>query len=129
MTKSRKSKILALALCAGVMSGIYASPALAAIEIPVTDGSVTITREDLHDQKEGQAVTITGIASQDAIDKVDEKVDGMKDTVDKINEAYENGDLKKAKMARMAKTVKMALMVKMERLLPVANIMYKMVQV
>ena len=30
MTKSRKSKILALALCAGVMSGIYASPALAA---------------------------------------------------------------------------------------------------
>ena len=94
MAKSRKSKILALALCAGVMSGIYASPALAAIERPVTDGSVTITQDDLHDNKNGKAVTITGIASQDAIDAVDEKVDGMKDTVDKINEAYESGALK-----------------------------------
>ena len=94
MTKSRKSKILALALCAGVMSGIYASPVMARNHWkPVNDqGSVTIHHYEL--AAGNDSVTITGIASQDAIDKVDEKVDGMKDTVDKINEAYESGALK-----------------------------------
>lgn len=33
MAKSKKSKILAMALCASVMTGIYASPVMAAGEI------------------------------------------------------------------------------------------------
>ena len=94
MTKSSKSKILALALCAGVMSGIYASPAMAKV-VGVTDyGTATIRPSDFNNGRWPDSVTITGIASQDAIDAVDKKVDGMKDTVDEINEAYKNGDLK-----------------------------------
>ena len=38
MAKSKKSKILAMALCAGVMAGIYASPVMAA-DITVESGS------------------------------------------------------------------------------------------
>ena len=57
---SKKSKVLAIAFCAAVMSGIYVNPVLAA-EIPVkNDGSVTIGCEDFDDAK----VTITNIASQ-----------------------------------------------------------------
>ena len=38
MAKSKKSKILAMALCASVMTGIYASPVMAA-DITVENGS------------------------------------------------------------------------------------------
>lgn len=40
MAKSKKSKILAMALCASVMTGIYAAPVMAA-EIDVTSGNLT----------------------------------------------------------------------------------------
>lgn len=40
MAKSKKSKILAMTLCAGVMAGIYASPVMAA-EVDVTRGKLT----------------------------------------------------------------------------------------
>lgn len=40
MAKSKKSKILAMTLCAGVMAGIYASPVMAA-EVDVTSGNLT----------------------------------------------------------------------------------------
>ena len=40
MAKSKKSKILAMTLCAGVMAGIYASPVMAA-EVNVTRGNLT----------------------------------------------------------------------------------------
>ena len=32
MAKNKKSKILAMALCASVMTGIYASPVMASVE-------------------------------------------------------------------------------------------------
>lgn len=40
MAKSKNSKILAMALCASVMAGIYASPVMAA-EVDVTSGNLT----------------------------------------------------------------------------------------
>lgn len=43
MAKSKKSKILAMALCAGVMAGIYASPVMAAdTDIEATDGNINL---------------------------------------------------------------------------------------
>ena len=42
MAKSKKSKILAMALCASVMTGIYASPVMAAA-IEAGDSSITVT--------------------------------------------------------------------------------------
>ena len=46
MTKSSKSKILALALCTGVMSGIYASPVMAADESLANGTGSAITVQD-----------------------------------------------------------------------------------
>ena len=44
MAKNKKSKILAMTLCAGVMAGIYASPVMAADnDIEATDGNITFT--------------------------------------------------------------------------------------
>ncbi len=40
MAKNKRSKILAMALCAGVMAGIYASPVMAA-KVDVTSGNLT----------------------------------------------------------------------------------------
>lgn len=68
---SKKSKILAIAFCAAVMSGIYVNPVLAA-EIPVSNGSVTVGYKDFEtttgtgDVEDAQ-VTITNIASQDEV--------------------------------------------------------------
>ena len=42
MAKNKKSKILAMALCASVMTGIYASPVMAA-SIEAADSSITVT--------------------------------------------------------------------------------------
>ena len=65
---SKKSKILAIAFCAAVMSGIYVNPVLAA-EIPVSNGSVTVRYKDFETTTgtgnvEDSQVTITNIASQ-----------------------------------------------------------------
>ncbi len=49
MAKSKKSKILAMALCASVMTGIYASPVMAAGQISgitLEDGSTTLVAND-----------------------------------------------------------------------------------
>ena len=49
MAKSKKSKILAMALCASVMTGIYASPVMAAGQIggiTLADGSTTLVAND-----------------------------------------------------------------------------------
>ena len=49
MAKSKKSKILAMALCASVMTGIYASPVMAAGQISgitLADGSTTLVAND-----------------------------------------------------------------------------------
>ena len=68
---SKKSKILAIAFCAAVMSGIYVNPVLAA-EKPVSNGSVTVGYKDFEtttgtgDVEDAQ-VTITNIASQDEV--------------------------------------------------------------
>ena len=43
MAKNKKSKILAMALCASVMAGIYASPVMAADTIEAGDSSITVT--------------------------------------------------------------------------------------
>ena len=43
MAKNKKSKILAMALCASVMTGIYASPVMAADTIEAGDSSITVT--------------------------------------------------------------------------------------
>ena len=49
MAKSKKSKILAMALCASVMAGIYAAPVMAA-EVDVTSGNLTgVTAQDHSD--------------------------------------------------------------------------------
>ena len=65
---SKKSKVLAIAFCAAVMSGIYVNPVLAA-EIPVNNGSVTVGYKDFETTtgtgyEEDAQVTITNIASQ-----------------------------------------------------------------
>ena len=66
---SKKSKVLAIAFCAAVMSGIYVNPVLAA-EIPVNNGSVTVGYKDFETTtgyEEDSQVTITNIASQDEV--------------------------------------------------------------
>lgn len=59
MAKSKKSKILAMALCAGVMAGIYASPVMAAnvdanfdsdsgnIVFTIAGNTYTINKDDI----------------------------------------------------------------------------------
>lgn len=47
MAKSKKSKILAMALCASVMAGIYAAPVMAA-ELDVVDEKVELTVQDIN---------------------------------------------------------------------------------
>ena len=68
---SKKSKVLAIAFCAAVMSGIYVNPVLAAVK-PVDNGSVTIGYKDFETTpgtgyEEDAQVTITNIASQDEV--------------------------------------------------------------
>ena len=65
---SKKSKVLAIAFCAAVMSGIYVNPVLAA-EKHVDNGKVTIGYKDFETTPgtgyvEGAQVTITNIARQ-----------------------------------------------------------------
>ena len=65
---SKKSKILAIAFCAAVMSGIYVNPVLAK-NVSVNNGSVTVGYKDFETTtgtgyEEDAQVTITNIASQ-----------------------------------------------------------------
>ena len=190
---SKKSKVLAIAFCAAVMSGIYAPNVTYALPeagfkggyypkdeqhvvygndkttsesgIVINDPNIKHPAVGNHTDQCGENLYDTDMTLGQFNKVVDDlvetdknitnKVDEVSETVDKINDAYEKGELKgekairatkaskakkvikairvtkaskakkviKAKMARMAKTVKM------ERLLPVANIMYKMVQV
>ncbi len=68
---SKKSKILAIAFCAAVMSGIYVNPVLAK-NVSVNNGSVTVGYKDFETTtgtgyEEDAQVTITNIASQDEV--------------------------------------------------------------
>ena len=75
---SKKSKVLAIAFCAAVMSGIYANPVLAdrAIEKPVNeDGSVTIESNEINSSG---GLTITGIASQTAVEYAQKTANDLK---------------------------------------------------
>ena len=117
---SKKSKVLAIAFCAAVMSGIYASPALAGWgdeHVSYDEGTVSsdigdLKNPSLHhpngphsddancgEEVDGTDVTIGDLNKviDDLVDndkKVANKVDEVSDTVDKINDAYENGELK-----------------------------------
>ena len=51
MAKSKKSKILAMALCASVMTGIYAAPVMAA-ELDVVNDKVELTVQDINSTME-----------------------------------------------------------------------------
>ena len=67
---SKKSKVLAIAFCAAVMAGIHVNPVLAADEISVNDGKVTVGYKDFvttTGYEEDAQVTITNIASQDEV--------------------------------------------------------------
>ena len=66
---SKKSKILAIAFCAAVMSGIYVNPVLAKNVSVNEHGNVTIRPSDFDNRPgEPDSVTITGIASQEAVE-------------------------------------------------------------
>ena len=117
---SKKSKVLAIAFCAAVMSGIYASPALAGWgdeHVSYDEGTVSsdigdLKNPSLHhpngphyddadcgEEVDGTDVTIGDLNKviDDLVDndkKVANKVDEVATTVDKINEAYESGALK-----------------------------------
>ena len=67
--ESKKSKVLAIAFCAAVMSGIYVNPVLAK-DVSVNEhGNVTIRPSDFDNGPwQPDSVTITGIASQEAVE-------------------------------------------------------------
>ena len=117
MTKSRKSKILALALCAGVMSGIYASPALAGWgneHVSYDEGTVSsdigdLKNPSLHhpngphndDAGCGEEVDGTDVTIGDLNKVIDDLVENdtkvaneVSGEIDKINEKIENIDIK-----------------------------------
>lgn len=60
MAKSKKSKILAMALCASVMTGIYASPVMAA-ELWHNDKGTVVTDNAEAGRKVGQIKTLEGL--------------------------------------------------------------------
>lgn len=60
MAKSKKSKILAMALCASVMTGIYASPVMAA-ELWHNDKGTVVTDDAEASKKVGQIETLEGL--------------------------------------------------------------------
>ena len=116
MTKSSKSKILALALCAGVMSGIYASPVLAAWgneNVSYDKGSVSSDIGDLnnpslhhpngpHDDDAdcGEEVDGTDVKIGDLNKVIDDLVandtkvaNELSGEIDKINEKIEKIDV------------------------------------
>ena len=87
---SKKSKVLAIAFCAAVMSGIYVNPVLAA-EIPVNNGSVTVGYKDFETTtgyEEDAQVTITNIASQDEVKQAQKTLEDKigQEEMNRVNE-------------------------------------------
>lgn len=92
---SKKSKVLAIAFCAAVMSGIYVNPVLAAEKI-VNNGSVTIGYKDFETTtgtgyEEDAQVTITNIASQEDLEATQQAVEEAQRTANEV--AGQIGDL------------------------------------
>ena len=131
MTKSRKSKVLAIAFCAAVMSGIYAPNVTYALPagfmggynpkdeqhvfydndkttsesgIVINDPNIKHPAVGNHTDQCGENLYDTDMTLGDFNKVVDDlvetdknitnKVDEVSETVDKINDAYENGELK-----------------------------------
>ena len=97
---SKKSKILAIAFCAAVMSGIYVNPVLAKDVFVNEHGNVTITPSDFDNRHNGEpdSVTINGIASQKAVEDAQQtanevagQIGGLKDDV--AGQGKQIGDL------------------------------------
>ena len=85
---SKKSKVLAIAFCAAVMSGIYVNPVLAA-EKHVDNGKVTIGYKDFETTpgsryEEEAQVTITNIASQDDLEATQQAVEKAQQTANEV---------------------------------------------
>ena len=119
---SKKSKILAIAFCAAVMSGIYAPNVVLADDFYYKEGTTnvgdtTLKNPEIHhetwygdrhpivgDENCEEPIADTNVTVGDinkvVSDLVDndvantEKINKVEDTVDKINDAYENGELK-----------------------------------
>ena len=75
MAKSKKSKILAMALCASVMTGIYAAPVMAA-ELWHNDKGTVVTDNAGTDTKVGQIKTLEGLEKITLGDSVKITTDG-----------------------------------------------------
>ena len=85
---SKKSKILAIAFCAAVMSGIYVNPVLAK-DVSVNNGSVTVGYKDFETTpgtgyEEDAQVTITNIASQDDLEATQQAVKEAQQTANEV---------------------------------------------
>ena len=119
---SKKSKILAIAFCAAVMSGIYAPNVVLADDFYYKEGTTnvgdtTLKNPEIHhetwygdrhpivgDENCKEPIADTNVTVGDinkvVSDLVDndvantEKINKVEDTVNKINDAYENGELK-----------------------------------
>lgn len=115
---SKKSKILAFALCAAIMAGIHVNPVFAAPyeeDVGYQSGNISGTElkdpniehprgphddpADCGEDVEDTDLTIGDINKvvDDLVDNdkyINGKVDEVSETVDKINDAYENGELK-----------------------------------
>ena len=91
---SKKSKVLAIAFCAAVMSGIYANPVLAkpvAEPVYVENGSVTITSKMINSK---YGVTIAGIASQDAVDEAQQAAEDAQKTANDLKKDFDRSKIK-----------------------------------
>ena len=119
---SKKSKVLAIAFCAAVMSGIYAPNVVLADDFYYKEGTTnvgdtTLKNPEIHhetwygdrhpivgDENCKEPIADTNVTVGDinkvVSDLVDndvantEKINKVEDTVNKINDAYENGELK-----------------------------------
>lgn len=84
---SKNSKILAMAFCAAVMTGIYASPVMAK-PVDVQNGSVTIYNSDFtggnFENLWDDSVTINGIASQDDVDAAQQAAENAQQTANEV---------------------------------------------
>lgn len=82
---SKKSKILAIAFCAAVMSGIYVNPVLAKNVSVNEHGNVTIRPSDFDNGRwEPDSVTITGIASQEAVEDAQQTANEAQQTANEV---------------------------------------------
>ena len=92
MAKSKKSKILAMALCAGVMAGIYASPVMAAqTGLIISSGNII----EAEDKVVINGVTMTGgrLGVENGIFAKTLNINGHAFTVDKFGNTVSKGDV------------------------------------